>query len=307
MIIPYFGKFNNYFLFFLESCRNNPTINWLLVTDDKTNYKFPENVKVLYLSFDKLREKFQEQFDFKISLNAPYKLCDFRPAYGVVFKEFTEGYDYWGYCDNDLIFGNIRSFLTDEVISRKDKVLSRGHLSLYRNNQRMNNFFRDETDDFYKTVFTSDRGFSFDEWGPVGIANHIKKRLDPDKFWDELPFDDIHTLRSDFFPAQKIQEDFKYIIYEYENGELFRLFLTSENMNEINREPILYAHFQKRPLETETEDTSHYLIIPNRIIPFKEVGIADLIKWGGVKFINTQRLRVKYNNLRKKIKLKFGF
>lgn len=28
---------------------------------------------------------------------------------------------------------------------------------------------------------------------------------------------------------------------------------------------------------------------------------------GGVKFINTQRLRVKYNNLRKKIKLKFGF
>ena len=31
-IIPYFGKFNEYFTLFLKSCKNNKEFNWLILT-----------------------------------------------------------------------------------------------------------------------------------------------------------------------------------------------------------------------------------------------------------------------------------
>ena len=34
-IVPYFGKFPRLFPVWLHSCANNPTVNWLILTDDK--------------------------------------------------------------------------------------------------------------------------------------------------------------------------------------------------------------------------------------------------------------------------------
>lgn len=45
LIIPYFGEFKNYFQLFLNSCANNPTINWLIFTDSDQAYFYPDNVK----------------------------------------------------------------------------------------------------------------------------------------------------------------------------------------------------------------------------------------------------------------------
>ena len=44
-IIPYFGNFKNYFQLFLNSCRLNSDINWLIITDNKDEYDYPKNVK----------------------------------------------------------------------------------------------------------------------------------------------------------------------------------------------------------------------------------------------------------------------
>ena len=45
LIIPYFGKFKNYFQLFLESCRVNSSINWLILTDDVRKFDYPKNVQ----------------------------------------------------------------------------------------------------------------------------------------------------------------------------------------------------------------------------------------------------------------------
>ena len=47
-------------------------------------------------------------------------------------------YDFWGYCDIDLIFGNIRKFITDDILDKYDKILSRGHFTLFRNKDSIN-------------------------------------------------------------------------------------------------------------------------------------------------------------------------
>ena len=51
IILPYFGKFNNYFNLFLKSCEKNPDFSWLIFTDDKSKYNYPENVRVEYMKF----------------------------------------------------------------------------------------------------------------------------------------------------------------------------------------------------------------------------------------------------------------
>ncbi len=119
LVVPYFGKLPGNFQIWLNSCKYNGSVNWLLFTDDKTPYDYPENITVHYLEFNELLAKFQNHFDFPISLESSYKLTDYKVAYGEIFKEFLKGFDFWGYCDIDLIFGNIRKFITVSIFLRR--------------------------------------------------------------------------------------------------------------------------------------------------------------------------------------------
>lgn len=46
LILPYFGKFNNYFPLFLRSCAANPSYDFLIFTDSMESYQYPSNVHV---------------------------------------------------------------------------------------------------------------------------------------------------------------------------------------------------------------------------------------------------------------------
>lgn len=110
-VVPWAGHLPPYFQLWLESCRWNSSIDFLLFTDDQTNYNYPNNVKVHYMSFEQMKELFQKQYDFPLSINVPYKFCDFKPAYGEIFSDYLKGYDYWGHCDVDLIWGGYANLL----------------------------------------------------------------------------------------------------------------------------------------------------------------------------------------------------
>ena len=53
-IVPYFGKLPNNFQLWLNSCSTNNTIDWIIFTNDKTYYNYPENVKVNYCEFEEV-------------------------------------------------------------------------------------------------------------------------------------------------------------------------------------------------------------------------------------------------------------
>ena len=63
-IIPYFGKLPINFDLWLNSCATNPTINWLIFTNDKRTFNYPQNVRVEYMEFDDFKKKVQNHFDF---------------------------------------------------------------------------------------------------------------------------------------------------------------------------------------------------------------------------------------------------
>ena len=79
--------------------------------------------------------------DFEITLSKPQKLCDYKCAYGVIFEDYIQDYDWWGHCDLDQIFGNLNMFVTEDMLRKYDKLFSLGHLSLYKNSYKNNRIF----------------------------------------------------------------------------------------------------------------------------------------------------------------------
>ena len=85
-VIPYFGRFPDYFQIFLKSCELNKDYNWIIITDNELT-NTPDNVKVIQISFEQLKNHVQSRFSFSISLDNPKKLCDYKPAYGYIFDQ----------------------------------------------------------------------------------------------------------------------------------------------------------------------------------------------------------------------------
>lgn len=163
----WYGLYPWYFPYFVHSCRYNPTVDFIIITDnDESIHNKPENIILIHRSLDDLKINFEKKIGFSVSIDFPYKLCDFKPAYGYLFPEVLKNYDFWGIGDVDVVYGDIRAFMTDLLLNEYDVISSRhdyitGSFCLFRNNEYINSLFMKSKD--YKKVFTSSDNFCFDE------------------------------------------------------------------------------------------------------------------------------------------------
>lgn len=263
------------------------------------------NIKVFDTTLAKLKSLFEDRLRMPVCLTSPYKLCDFRALYGYLLADWLEGYEFWGHCDNDLIFGDFSTFITDGMLARYDKILSRGHLTLYRNTPEVNGFFR-KSEEFdgvpsWKEVVSTPRGFSFDEW--PGVSG-LWQALAPERMYDEIVFDDIIYLKKHFLSYQKVvnhTDDGKgHFIFEYDHGHLYRHGIDKATGHPI-KEETLYVHFQKRPMAVETTNTEHWLCKPNSFVDFRQVDCKLLTRWGETYWLYGQYFKIRWKNLKRKI------
>jgi hypothetical protein len=168
LINCYLGKLPWYFEYFLKSCETNPTIDFILFLDDNVTGTIPENVQIINYNLEKFNTLASNKLNLDIDIKSGYKLCDFKPAYGIIFEEYINNYNFWGVCDIDLVFGRIREFMTDDllnqydVISVKDSFPS-GYFLLFKNKNKINNLFKKSKD--YKKIFQTSKNYCFDECG----------------------------------------------------------------------------------------------------------------------------------------------
>lgn len=166
LIYPYFGKMPWYFRFFVASCKSNPSIDFIIFTDCRIDEKLPENIKVHYTTLQEVEQLASINIGFEVNIPRPYKLCDFKPAYGVIFENVIKDYDFWGHGDLDVIFGNIRNFITDDILDNYDVIAVReeyvtGFFTLFRNIPFINRLYEQSKD--FKLVFRNGKNFTFDE------------------------------------------------------------------------------------------------------------------------------------------------
>lgn len=167
LINCYFGKsWPSYFNHFLFSCKYNPDVDFLIFTNLEAPFQIA-NVHFIKISnlteFSKIAS---EKLNLSIHILDGYKLCDFKPTYGLIFQDYLKGYDFWGYCDIDIVFGNIRYFITEKMLKKYDvisphKNYPAGFFTLLKNNEQCINLFRQSKD--YAHILQNTRHFCFDE------------------------------------------------------------------------------------------------------------------------------------------------
>lgn len=309
-ICPYFGKLPNYFDLVLESCKYNDTIDWIIFTDDKTKYNYPSNVKVYYMSFEQMKKYIQDKIPFKIKLKKPYKLCDYKPLYGYIFRSYIKKYDFWGHCDLDCIFGRIREFLTDDIFDNYDRILCLGHMSLYNTN--LYNIMDSEllNNKFIKIILNNnDKAYYFDESGiniilkKYNKKTYVKRDIIADIYCLSKPFriiqssfdDNVSELENKMISKIKNEKN----IFEFKDGIISGYYI---NNNNIEKKEYVYIHLQKRPMNKKTNVINKYLIVPNEFINWKNINIEDIKKYTKRKIFYKQYFKIRFNNLKKKLK-----
>jgi len=169
LVIPYFGQWPKCFNIYLETCRYNPAVDWLFFTDCNIPEGASQNIKFFKMQLNDFNVLASQKLGLKVNLkeNFTYKLVDFKPAYGVIFEDYLRAYDFWGHSDIDVVYGDIRKFITDDMLETYDVITAKkvylvGHFTLYKNCDKMNRLYQKTAD--YKRVFHyTDRCYSFSE------------------------------------------------------------------------------------------------------------------------------------------------
>lgn len=267
LIIPYFGKLPNWFDLFLLSCGNNPSIHFILFTDDESSFNYPANFKVVYLKFSELQQLFKSKLnDEAIYIGHPYKLCDYRPCYGLVLSDYLSEYDFWGHCDIDLIFGDIEKYLSKIELANFDRLFPYGHFSLYRNIEKVNNAFRIKLGKKYPKVFDFDFVSKttypcyFDEVG----MNLIFKRNEF-TFYEKFFSANVNMYFKRFrlgagrYDAQTLLLYKNKSVYEYKKKE------------SIEVKEYMYIHLQNRKdIQFYHDIENDFIMSDEKFIPFDE-------------------------------------
>jgi len=166
ILIPYFGDWPAWMNFFVESCRWNVGIDWILFNDRPPPENRPSNLRYVRISFDSYRNQLSEALGLKLLARDPYKLCDLRPALGLVHADMLKGYDFVGFGDLDVIYGDVRSFYDDQILANYDLISSHadrisGHLCLMRNREDVITAFKQAKG--WKDAFRRTDNATFDE------------------------------------------------------------------------------------------------------------------------------------------------
>lgn len=276
IISPYFGKLPAMFDLWAQSCGRNPQFLFLVFTDDVYKGTLPENVEIKTMSFSALQNLVQSKFDFPVSIESPYKLCDYKPALGYIFQDYLHNCKYWGHCDMDLVFGDIEKFLPQKDY---DKISHLGHLCLYRNTQEINTAFKLSSPCLitYKDIFSSPVHFAFDENDDYGI-NAIFRKNSLSIYPFEKYVADIDSLYPNFTLSHYQDRNFTAEtgsrIFVVENG---RVYDYKVDLGSIKQTEYAYVHIQKRRLERKFVDMPvKYLITPSAFEPWQNISV-DLI------------------------------
>lgn len=166
---------------YIDSIERNDHVDFHFITDCDTTISTAKNIFFHTTTFGKYVSDAQQKLGVSINIPNPYKICDLRPFFGIIHGNIITDYDFFGWTDVDLLFGDIRSFYTDDILANYDVLSSHeirlaGHCALLRNTKE----FRE-------------MGFKVYDWqnallNPefVGIDEHGMTNALRMTFWDKL-------------------------------------------------------------------------------------------------------------------------
>lgn len=248
LVSVYFGTFPNNARYFFESVKHNTTINFLCFSDinpEELEYEIPDNFCIIHMDFEEFNKKLEDALQIQYNMEKVYKICDFRPFFGIIFRDELNGYDYWGFHDFDMIFGNLRNFLTDDLLNAYDRIFVNGHLSLFKNCERINSICMEgSSKQTLKDVISTKETIAYDEMSGMrlafaerGLSQYINRNV-----WADIVESIPTVVNNNMFnrPGQ---------FYMWEDGLLW--WCIRKNGQAVKLRELIYVHFQKRKMQCD--------------------------------------------------------
>lgn len=298
LILPYFGTLPNYFQLWLCSAGYNPQIDYLLFTDcSLENYEVPKNVHCIFTTFDEIKQMVSRVLNFKFVLQNPYKLCDYKPIYGVIFEDYLKEYEFWGHCDPDVIWGDLSHFITREHLEKYDRLYRRGHLCIYRNNEAINYAPLQKpvgSRISYQDVYRHRYSAHYDE----GTLIEALIRQQGGKQWDEDDFADVSYFYKQFVLVKHDKLCETVAAFRWKDGKVVGLGIDGDLEEE---KEYSYVHLQKRKMQYQNNvKENDYLITPDGFITYTEQWKQQALAW--IKSDEEFEKRALRNNRKNQIK-----
>ncbi|MCR4808812.1 MAG: hypothetical protein K5896_03015 [Prevotella sp.] len=275
VLFPYFGKLPAQYGAWRASALGNANIDFMFFTD--CDVEPADNIIVHKMEFDDFRKMVQEKFDFPVILDRPYKICDFRPAFAYVLADYVKSYDFWGWGDLDVVYGDIRHFVTDDVLSHHKLISGWGHFTLYHNDDDTNTYFMKEVDGYqsYKDAFTKHESAFFDEYSHKGFGDKWAG-CRPEECWREWPFDNVSKPKQAYHFCS-LNRGWKQVLFEHVGNKLY---MVKYENGELKKKESMYAHFQHRGYMKDTvTDYSHFLVTPDGIMDYPRKCAKLRLRW----------------------------
>lgn len=310
-ISVYFGEIPNKMHLFLKSCKWNPKFDWLLVSDHEIPFNdISSNVKSIKLSQENFRERLSSVSGIEIPKFLPYKVCDFRPAFGDIFKYELEGYEFWGISDMDMILGNLSDFITDDLLNNFDKIYTFGHLSLIRNTAELNTIYKLDTPNSrnFKQVFQNPLSCVYDEY--EGFTEKIvdcnyrvycnKECADIYKTKNRIKICDINRFKliqyRNNYSNYCEKKNYKYQLFTIDRGRIIKYFLDD---NSLKKREYAYIHKLEYENEYDLNKNSRYVITVDGLIKCDDFfNLVDNESYQLKYFIEYNNPRLLYENFK---------
>jgi len=228
LLLAYFGEWPIWLPAFLASCKRNTGVDWIIFTDCDIPDPEIDNVRFVSFSMREFNKLASNKLGLPFSHKNPYKLCDFKPCYGVIFSDYLNDYEFWGHCDMDVVWGDIRKFISDPVLEQHDIISARknaicGHFNLYRNKPGINNLFKAHP--HYTSILLNDQHCYFDENHMTQLIAHMKLQSGLRVYW----------------PDYVLDQEFVFVLRKYPSGWLWQDgHLYNEN---VGHKEVMYIHF----------------------------------------------------------------
>lgn len=182
IVTAWYGLLPPWWRLTLRTMAANPDVDFVLIGDFPVpSHPLPPNVSLHSLSWKALRSRVRERLGVRL-WGGVRKLCDLKPTFGDLFAAELQGYDWWGWADLDVVYGDVREQLEPFAMADLDAIstyswhASSGPLMLIRNRDDLNQLYRASPD--WKRALGRRAYVAFDEWwgdrGYVDFASVVR-------------------------------------------------------------------------------------------------------------------------------------
>lgn len=278
LVVVWFGEMPSYFNFWQKTCSYNKDVDFYVFTDQPLEQEY-DNVRIKQISLNHFRRIASDALGFPARIDNGYKLCDYKVAYGDIFKEYLKRYDYWGYCDIDLAFGNIRYFIEPLIDSGADKINQMGHFCLYKNNARMRTLYKAEGAKWsYKTVYSDTDHYAFDEYSGMCLIV-LKNGINERTISEFIDFD-----RRQRRIVGRNTKNYNNQAFVWRKGRSYQIHIDRMHPERIIEDEKMYIHFQgRKPYFNNASCASMFQIKNEGIEPKKNMAAIDYERGGIIK------------------------